>query len=306
MRLFKNPKIDFLKGRKIASSISLLLILAGLLSLSFKGGPKLSIDFTGGHQFLLQYVEGDTNVEKAVISDVRANLESNGYSGCEVTTVSDSKSDIELVRIRLQKLDSTDKPIDELLKVILPKYDVIEKDLVGSRISKELQTDAIWAILLALILILIYIAFRFDFYYAIGSVAALLHDIIITLGIFSLLDMEISLKIIAAFLTIVGYSLNDTIVVFDRIRENIKAFSKNSLEVIVNQSLNETLSRTVITSITTLVVVIMIFSFGGVVIRDFGFALLVGVLIGTYSSIYVASPVMIYFENRAGQKLTKK
>ncbi len=162
------------------------------------------------------------------------------------------------------------------------------------------------AIIVALILILIYIAFRFDFYYAIGAVVALLHDILVTLGVFSLLNLEINLEIIAAFLTIVGYSLNDTIVVFDRIREYIKALSREKLENIVNTALNGTLSRTIITSFTTLIVVLILFIIGLSIIQLFAFALIIGVVVGTYSSIYIASPVMVYFENRAGRKMKKK
>jgi preprotein translocase subunit SecF len=170
---------------------------------------------------------------------------------------------------------------------------------VGPKIGKELQQDALFAIGLALMLILIYIGFRFDAYYALGSVAALLHDVLITLAIFSLLAYEINLSIIAAFLTIVGYSLNDTIVVFDRIRENIPKHLKKTLKEIVNFSINETMSRTIITSLTTMMVVIILFIWGGEVINLFAFALIVGVLIGTYSSIFVASPVMLYFESRS-------
>ncbi|MDP6133849.1 MAG: protein translocase subunit SecF, partial [Candidatus Marinimicrobia bacterium] len=170
---------------------------------------------------------------------------------------------------------------------------------VGPKIGKELQSDALKAIGLALLLILIYITFRFDRYYALGSVMALIHDVLITLGVFSLLDYEINLSIIAAFLTIVGYSLNDTIVVFDRIRENIPKFMKKTLNDVVNISLNETLNRTVITSLTTMMVVVILFIWGGKVINLFAFALIVGIFIGTYSSLFVASPVMVYFEKRS-------
>ena len=172
---------------------------------------------------------------------------------------------------------------------------------VGPKIGKELQSDALKAIGLALLLILIYITFRFDRYYALGSVMALIHDVLITLGVFSLLDYEINLSIIAAFLTIVGYSLNDTIVVFDRIRENIPKFMKKTLNDVVNISLNETLNRTVITSLTTMVVVVILFIWGGKVINLFAFALIVGIFIGTYSSLFVASPVMVFFEKRSSK-----
>ena len=185
------------------------------------------------------------------------------------------------------------------------QYEIRRVETVGPKIGKELRSSAIYAILMALVGILFYIWFRFDRFYALGSVAALIHDFLVTLGLFSILNFEIDLTIIAAFLTIVGYSLNDTIVVFDRIRENIGKYSRENLDSVVNLSLNETLNRTIITSMTTLIVVLTLFFVGGEVIKLFAFALIIGVLVGTYSSIYVASPVMIYFENRVGQKLKK-
>jgi preprotein translocase subunit SecF len=189
------------------------------------------------------------------------------------------------------------------LKTALNKsFEVRRVESVGPKIGKELQSDARNAILLALLLIGIYIAFRFDRFYAYGSVAALIHDILITLGIFSLLNIEIDLTIVAAFLTIVGYSLNDTIVIFDRIRENVVKHGRETLDTIVNISLNSTLGRTVVTSLTTLMVVVILFILGGEVIKNFAFALIVGVLVGTYSSVYIASPVMIYFEKQAAAK----
>ena len=155
------------------------------------------------------------------------------------------------------------------------------------------------AILYAITLILIYISFRFEFIYAIGAIAAITHDVIITLGIFSILDYEISLSIVAAFLTIVGYSLNDTIVIFDRIRENMKARKKDPVASTVNKSINESLSRTIVTSLTTLMVVITLYIFGGEVIHYFSFALIIGVLVGTYSSIFVASLIIVYMQPKS-------
>ena len=187
---------------------------------------------------------------------------------------------------------------EQLIASLGKGFNIRRIESVGPKIGKELQSDAILAIILALSMILIYIGFRFDFYYAIGSVMALIHDVLITLGIFSLLSFEINLSIIAAFLTIVGYSLNDTIVVFDRIRENIPKYMKKTLQEIINISLNHTLSRTIITSVTTLIVVIILFLKGGEVINLFAFALIVGIFIGTYSSIFVASPVMLYLEGQ--------
>ena len=170
---------------------------------------------------------------------------------------------------------------------------ILSIEKVGPKIGAELSGDAIMAIIWALLLILIYISFRFEFKFAVGAIMALSHDILVTLGIFSILDYEISLAIVAAFLTIVGYSLNDTIVIFDRIRENLKALKKSTLDMVVNQSINESLSRTIITSLTTFFVVLILFLVGGEVIHSFSFAMIIGVIVGTYSSIFVASPVII-------------
>ena len=166
--------------------------------------------------------------------------------------------------------------------------------MVGPKIGSELSGKAIMAIFSALGLILLYISIRFEFKFALGAIAALSHDVLITLGMFSLLSYEISLPIIAAFLTIVGYSLNDTIVIFDRIRENLKSSKRDSYTDIVNKSINQSLSRTIITSLTTFVVVFILWFFGGEVINTFAFAMIVGVIVGTYSSIYIASPLVIF------------
>jgi len=176
---------------------------------------------------------------------------------------------------------------------------------VGPKIGAELRTQAVLATLVALGGILIYISIRFEFIFALAAVLALFHDVLITLGIFSLLGKEVSLAIVAAFLTIVGYSLNDTIVVFDRIRENLKRLRAKPLEEIINTSINQTLSRTIITGLTTLFAVVILYVFGGSVIRDFAFAIILGVVIGTYSSIYIASPVLVEWGARA-EKLKKK
>ena len=176
---------------------------------------------------------------------------------------------------------------------------ILSIDKVSPKIGSELSGKAIMAILYALTLILIYISFRFEFIYAIGAIAAIAHDVIITLGIFSILGYEISLSIVAAFLTIVGYSLNDTIVIFDRIRENMKSRKKDPVAATVNKSINESLSRTIVTSLTTLMVVITLYIFGGEVIHYFSFALIIGVLVGTYSSIFVASLIVVYMQPKS-------
>ena len=172
---------------------------------------------------------------------------------------------------------------------------------MGPKIGAELSGKAVMAIISALGLILLYISIRFEFRFALGAIAALAHDVLITLGIFSLLGFEISLPIIAAFLTIVGYSLNDTIVIFDRIRENVKASKREAYHTIVNHSINDSLSRTIITSLTTFFVVLVLWLFGGEVIHNFALAMIIGVIVGTYSSIYIASPIVVHLHETASK-----
>ena len=289
MRFLSKTNIDFISKQKLTGLLSIVLIIAGIASLIMKGGPLLSIDFTGGTVAQIKF-------EKPVeLGQLRNTLSDYGFKGAEIVEFGSPDE----VLIKTQFTGSSSE-ISEKLTLALGKIFILRRvESVGPKIGKELQSDALKAIGLALLLILIYITFRFDRYYALGSVMALIHDVLITLGVFSLLDYEINLSIIAAFLTIVGYSLNDTIVVYDRIRENIPKFMKKTLNDVVNISSNETLNRTVITSLTTMMVVVILFIWGGKVINLFAFALIVGIFIGTYSSLFVASPVMVYFEKRS-------
>ncbi|MDP7465521.1 MAG: protein translocase subunit SecF, partial [Candidatus Marinimicrobia bacterium] len=256
MRFLSKTNIDFISKQKLTGLLSIVLIIAGIASLIMKGGPLLSIDFTGGTVAQIKF-------EKPVeLGQLRNTLSDYGFKGAEIVEFGSPDE----VLIKTQFTGSSSE-ISEKLTLALGKIFILRRvESVGPKIGKELQSDALKAIGLALLLILIYITFRFDRYYALGSVMALIHDVLITLGVFSLLDYEINLSIIAAFLTIVGYSLNDTIVVFDRIRENIPKFMKKTLNDVVNISLNETLNRTVITSLTTMMVVVILFIWGGKVI----------------------------------------
>ena len=276
-------------AKQLAALLSIALIVAGIISLVMKGGPLLSIDFTGG---TIAQIKFDQAIE---VAKLRNTLGEYGFTKAEIIKFGSQKE----VLIKTQFSGSSNEISEKLTTALGEIFTLRRVESVGPKIGRELQQDALVAIGLALMMILIYIAFRFDAYYALGSVAALIHDVLITLGVFSLLSYEINLSIIAAFLTIVGYSLNDTIVVFDRIRDNIPKYMKKTLTEIVNLSLNETLSRTVITSLTTMMVVVILFIWGGEVINLFAFALIVGVFIGTYSSIFVASPVMLFFERRS-------
>ena len=286
MQFLKNTNINFASKTLITTICSTIIILIGIVSLIYNGGPALSIDFTGGNIAQLK-------LEKTLdISNIRTSLIKTGLDGAEIIEFGSPKE----ILIKTQYEGTGKELINLLQKGIDVSFTIERFEKIGPKIGDELRSDAINAIIAALLLISIYISFRFDRFYAYGSLAALTHDILITLGIFSILNIDIDLTIIAAFLTIVGYSLNDTIVVFDRIRETQIKFPKKDFNWIVNTSLNSSLSRTIITSLTTLLVVVILFISGGAVIKNFAFALIVGVLVGTYSSIFIASPVMKYFE----------
>lgn len=299
MQFFKTPNIDFISKRKVAYVISLALIVAGLASLLIHGGPNYGIDFKGGTSVVLKF-ENDLD-----ISQIRNALAGSELGNSEIKSFGSSNEFI--IYIEQQKEESAASMVDRVegtIKAQLPDspYEVRKVDTVGPKIGSELRNAMIMAILLSLLGILIYISLRFEFIFSVGAIAALFHDVVITLGIFSLLNIEISLKEIAAFLTIVGYSLNDTIVVYDRIRENLKVMRNDNLLTILNRSINQCLSRTVVTSLTTFIVVTILFIFGGEVIKGFAFAMVIGVLIGTYSSIFVASPLVFEWQGRHGGK----
>ena len=316
MRFLSETKIDFLGARRFGFVISGALLLAGMISLFLQNGPKLGIDFTGGTRVMVKF---DKSVEISSVRDALAIVEIEGetfdFSKAEIKLERDKELG-DLVSVRLPKLPET---VDDADEAVISKLfdtfpenvpdDIIEfklsTDTIGPKIGSELRGKAILAIISSILMILIYVSIRFQFKFAIGAIAALVHDVLITLGIFSIMDYEISLVIVAAFLTIVGYSLNDTIVVFDRVRENLKRLKQERYETIINKSINESLSRTVITSLTTFMVVFILWLAGGEVIRYFAFAMMVGILIGTYSSMFVASPVVVALHNRYGESKSR-
>ena len=301
MNLFADTNIDFIGKRKIGIAISLSLILIGLVSIVAHGGPRLGIDFLGG---TLVQVRFDDPVS---IIDVRSAISSAGYGGAVIQQFGGDKE--ILIRILEAKGDSEASTlISQALSDYFTAnpYEIRKVEKVGPKIGGELRNKAVLAIFAAMLGIVIYITFRFEFKFAIGALIALAHDVLITLGIFSLLDIEITLAVIAAFLTIVGYSLNDTIVIYDRIRENIKAMRHESYEKIINTSINNSLARTVVTSLTTFMVVFILYVIGGQVISGFSFAMMLGVVVGTYSSIFIASPILIeWHERTAAKKLSE-
>ena len=280
-------KIDFISKTKIGILFSSTLIILGIISLLVNKGPNLSIDFTGG---TVIRIELNQNIQ---IDEVRFILSQSSLNSSEITN---PKKEFRIKTKMNSNTSELNKELLGLLSNFNPEIRKIEN--VGPKIGGELQMQAVYAICLALIMLMIYIGFRFDSFYAFGSVLAIIHDVMFTLGIFSILQLEIDLSIVAAFLTIVGYSLNDTIVIFDRFRENSEKDLDLDLNQLANLSLNQTLSRTIITSLTTLIVVIILYYIGGEVIKYFAFALIIGVLIGTYSSIFVASPFMLYLKSK--------
>jgi preprotein translocase subunit SecF len=303
MEFLVGTHLDFLGHRRAAFALSGALILAGLISLAIHHGPKYGIDFAGGTLVQVQF-------EQPIEADqIRSALDQIGMGGAEIQRFGGNREAI--IRVSQEEEGDITGAIIGALEKAVPgnKAEVRREELVGPKVGSELRTKAMNSIIIALVLILIYISIRFEFKFAVGAVVALIHDVAITLGMFSLTGREITLPVIAAFLTIVGYSLNDTIVVYDRIRENRRKLYGKSLVDIVNISVNETLSRTLITSLTTLFVVICLFFFGGEVIHDFAFALMVGIIVGTYSSIYVASPLVVEWqiadEARRRRKLKK-
>ena len=307
MQIIKESKIDFINNSRFTILLSGALILAGIFSLVINDGPKLSIDFKGGTLIAVDYTKPvNINALRNELKSVMIDGQTFDFSGAEIKHFGDNSS----IAIRIPNLKNEPEKFSQnfvdMLKSIYPNAlpenkdnFILSIDKVGPKIGSELSGKAIMAIIYAIILILIYISARFEFTYAIGAIAAITHDVIITLGVFSILGYEISLAVIAAFLTIVGYSLNDTIVIFDRIRENMKTLKRDSVIAIVNRSINESLSRTIITSMTTLFVVFTLYLFGGEVIHYFSFALIIGVLVGTYSSIFVASLLVVYMQPKS-------
>ena len=283
-----NSNISFLKFYKQFYLLSFLLIVISFISF-FSKGLNLGIDFKGGTVIEMQFDKrySATNIREALIQqelgDVKVKEFGNNQTFLAIFEKKSGKSDfIPNVKIQLEK---------SLTETI----NFRRVEMVGPKISKELTKSGIYAVLIALILMLFYIWLRFEWQFSLGSILALLHDVMLTLGAFSIIGFEFNLSIIAAILTIVGYSMNDTVVIYDRIRENLKKDDKSDLSDLINISVNETLPRTLKTSITTLLALIAIYFFGGEILRGFSFALIWGVIVGTYSSIFIAAPLILIF-----------
>lgn len=290
MKFLSETNIDFVGMRKGALFLSLAMIVVGVASLVVHRGPKYSIDFTGGQLVQVKMAE------PTPVDEVRDELKAVGFGDAEIQRF--GAADELLIRIKDTGDEASMDRVKDALEARWPDYTLRRAETVGPKIGNELRSAASEAIFLALFLILIYITVRFEFRFAVAAIVALVHDVLITLGAFSLAQHEVSLAVVAAFLTIVGYSLNDTIVVFDRIRENLRVPGREPYASVLNRSVNQSLSRTIITSGTTILVVVVLLFFGGEVLRDFAFALTVGIMVGTYSSIFVATPLLVVWENR--------
>ena len=286
--LDKKTDFNFMSKRKIAAVFSVLLLLSSITSLLMQG-LNFGIDFTGGTMIELSYKE------EVKLESVRSTLEKNGYGDAIVQNFG-SIHDV-LIRLPILETENMAELSNEIVATLQSgnesKIDVRRVEFVGPQVGEELTEQGGLAMLYALIGILIYVSLRFEYRFAIGSVVALVHDVLLTLGFFSILQLEFDLTVLAAILAIIGYSLNDTIVVFDRIRETFLKMRKGTSEVIVNRALNDTLSRTLMTSATTLLVVTSLFFFGGEVIHAFSIALMLGIVVGTYSSVYIASNTIL-------------
>jgi preprotein translocase subunit SecF len=299
MQFFSTPNIDFIGLRRTAYTFSLVMFLIGMASIFLHKGLNYGIDFKGGTSLVLRF---DRPVDTGSIREALSGISQGG------SEIKRFGSDREYIIYIPQQAGVTTGEIGVQVSAVLAEKipgnpaERLQVEMVGPKIGEELRSKAFMAILISLALLLLYITLRFEFVFAVGAIFALFHDVVITLGFFSIMNYELSLKEIAAFLTLVGYSLNDTIVIFDRIRENLKIYRNDDLPTVMNKSINQTLTRSVNTSLTVFMVVLVMFLFGGEVIRGFSFIMLVGTIIGSYSTIFVASPIVLEWQNRHGGK----
>jgi len=295
LELLKNTNYQIIPRRRLLMAISAIVILAGVISLIAKGGPNYGIDFQGGYKFIVKFSG------PAELSRVREVVNGLGYSHSQVQDFGSAHEVVIILPLdegpaATGSSDQVQTHLSEALRASFPVAE-ISKEKVGPKIGGELRTQALWSIFYSLLGLIVYITWRFEFRFSIAAIVALMHNVIIMIGFFSILNKQIDLTVLGALLTLVGYSINDTIVVFDRIRENLRSHRRGqSYAELVNVSINQTLSRTIITGGSVLIVVAMLFFFGGAVIHDFAFTLFVGTLVGTYSSIFIASPILVEWQ----------
>lgn len=296
IELIKNTKIDFMGLRLYAFIISGILSAVGIFAVVQVGlgHANLGVDFAGGTAVQIKFAQ------PVVLHDVRVALEQGGLKEFDLQDLPTENKILVRVKKQEEKLGGFSEKISQVLsQKFAEKKPVIDSTTeIGPKVGAQLRKDALWAVMMATLGILVYIAWRFQIRFGIGATIATFHDVLAVLAIFYVLNREINLILVSALLTIAGYSLTDTVVVFDRIRENIKKYLKEPINVVINKSINEVLSRTIVTSLTVFLVSLALFFFGGEVIHDFALAMLLGVTVGTYSSIFVASPVVVLLGRR--------
>ena len=296
---------DFLGKAKYFVPLSItLVLLSWVLIIPGVRGLKPGIDFTGGTEFTVKFAKPVSTADvRKVLASIPAPID---LSKSVIQDVVGKNTKVITTQLDVEKNQDTITQIENTLK---QKFPVVSGGMsrrsIGHQVSRELASKGWQAVLLALVVILLYVAWRFQLRYGVGAVVALIHDVSIAMGVFALFHIEVNLDTVAAFLTIVGYSLNDTIVIFDRIRENLKIERKMSMFDIINKSVNQSLSRTLNTSFTTFIPVFIMFLFGGSVLRGFSLALMIGVIVGTYSSMYIANPIVYAWSLKAGAKRAK-
>jgi preprotein translocase subunit SecF len=301
MRFFKNPNIDFLRWRWHAVALSWIVIIAGLVTIYTKGLP-LGIEFAGGTSVIAQF---DQPVSVQAVRDALNRNYPDGGQNAIVQTYGDPSLRQVMVRVPQvggesgTALSNTAGAVeDSLRKGNLPPFNTVGTEIVGPSVGEDLTTKGTSAMVLSLLGILAYIAFRFQFSFAVGAVIATIHDLLVTFAFLAFFQYDMTLNVIAAILTVTGYSTNDTIVIFDRVRENMRSMRRESLNTIINKSINQTLGRTIITAGTTLLSAIALFVFGGEVLRGFSFTMIVGIVTGTYSSVFVAAAIVTFWNRK--------
>jgi preprotein translocase SecF subunit len=319
MRFLSKTNLPFVKIRYYAYVLSLLIFLVGLYGIFIKG-MNWSIDFTGGVAMELNLAPAQSSTPPLEIEHLRTVLYENGFNDAEIQRIGLMGTSHFLIKTK-GTTKGTGTQIIQILKDKLPEYIqgrdinkdvVLQIDEVGPKVGEELRSQALFAVLLSLLLMIIYIWIRFELTFGISAILAIFHDVFCIVGIFAITGKEITIQIIAALLTIVGYSINDTIVIYDRIREDLRIYRKDPYESVFNNAMNKTLSRTIITAGTTMLTALSLYFFGGTVIHDFAFAMVLGLLFGTYSSIFIASNLVIdyyhitHHEKASLQTLTSK
>lgn len=308
MRLIKeDTAINFLALRRPAAIASAAVLVLGAVAYFVMGGLNYGIDFAGGTLVQVRFSEPQD------INEIRGALSSNtDLGGITLQAFGEAGSNEYLIHLPAgdqEQAGGEDTPAARVQAVLAEQFggvDIRRVESVGPQVGDELKRDALYAVLLALVAILAYVWLRFHWRYSIGAIAATVHDVLIVLTAFVITQKEITLPVVAAVLTVAGYSINDTIVIFDRVRENMRRFQKRDSVSIFNESMNQTLSRTLLTSGTTLFVVLAIYLFGGEIINDFAFALLIGVLVGTYSTLYIASPVVLLLQRLRPERSARR